>query len=146
MRAVTSEQLEKSYLRDFADGPVVETSHFHCRGVGSIPGPGARILHLCGQKKKKRIICDWDAVPFLFFSEKLGKDTSVCNQKWGPTAHCPKANKEAKLVERKVCFILDAGNWGVEGGRVDNCPKADSPPTLTIRGQELLYTEGGGYM
>ena len=98
------------------------------------------------KKKKKRIICDWDAVPFLFFSEKLGKDTSVCNQKWGPTAHCPKANKEAKLVERKVCFILDAGNWGVEGGRVDNCPKADSPPTLTIRGQELLYTEGGGYM
>ena len=23
-----------------------------------------------------------------------------------------KANKEPVLVERKVCFILDAGNWG----------------------------------
>ena len=43
----------------------------------------------------------------------------------GPAAHCSKANKEARLVERKVCFILDAGNWAA--GRVDGCPKADSP-------------------
>ena len=36
-----------------------------------------------------------------------------------------KANKQAKLVERKVCFILDAGNC--RGGMADICPKADSP-------------------
>ena len=33
------------------------------------------------------------------------------------TAHCSKANKEAKLVKRKICFILDAGNWEIWVGR-----------------------------
>jgi len=28
---------------------------------------------------------------------------------WGPAAHCSKAIKEDRVVERKVCFILDAG-------------------------------------
>ena len=40
-----------------------------------------------------------------------------CSQKWSPDAcHSKKNNKEAKLIERKVCFILDAG------------PKANSYP------------------
>ena len=44
---------------------------------------------------------------------------------WVPAAHCSKANKQARLVERKVWFISGAGNCG---GRVaDICPKADSP-------------------
>ena len=30
---------------------------------------------------------------------------------WVPAAHCSKANKQARLVERKVCFISDADNW-----------------------------------
>ena len=30
-----------------------------------------------------------------------------------------------------VCFILDAGNCGGGEGRVDSCPKADSPPPPT---------------
>ena len=47
-----------------------------------------------------------------------------CNQGWGPAAHCSKANKETRLVERKVCFILDAGNEGA--GRMDSRPKANS--------------------
>ena len=34
--------------------------------------------------------------------------------------------KQASLVDRKVCFISDAGNWV---GRVDICPKANSPAT-----------------
>ena len=63
------------------------------------------------------------------------------NQKWGPVSHCSKDNKEARLVERKVCFILDASNRG--RGRVDTCPKADSPTLLTISGQECSRTEGG---
>ena len=34
--------------------------------------------------------------------------------KWGLAARQSKANKECRLVERKVCFILDSGNrwWG----------------------------------
>ena len=43
----------------------------------------------------------------------------------GLAAHRSKANKEARLVERKVCFILDPGNWG--WGRADVCPKANPP-------------------
>ena len=41
--------------RDFPGGPVVKTPHFHCRGVGSTPGRGAKIPHAarCCQKKKK---------------------------------------------------------------------------------------------
>ena len=42
----------------------------------------------------------------------------------GLTTRCPKANKQARLVERKVCFFSDASNLGV---RTDICPKANSP-------------------
>ena len=42
----------------------------------------------------------------------------------GPAACLSKANKQARLVERKVCFISDASNWW---GRVDTCFKGDSP-------------------
>ena len=35
----------------------------------------------------------------------------------GLAAYHPKANKQARLVERKVCFISDAGNWGGDDGR-----------------------------
>ena len=46
---------------------------------------------------------------------------------WGLAPHRPKANKQARLVERNVCFISDVGNWG--WGGVDVCPQADhSPP------------------
>ena len=51
---------------------------------------------------------------------------NICYRKWGLAAHCSKANKEAKLAERKICFISDAGNKG--GGGADSCPKA-TPPT-----------------
>ena len=33
-----------------------------------------------------------------------------------PAACGSKANEEASLVERKICFILDAGNWAGGGG------------------------------
>ena len=42
----------------------------------------------------------------------------------GLAAYLSKANKQARLVERKVCFISDASNWW---GRVDTCFKGDSP-------------------
>ena len=41
---------------------------------------------------------------------------------WGLTACHSKVKKQARLVETKVCFISDAGNWG--GRVVDMCPKA----------------------
>ena len=57
------------------------------------------------------------------------------NRKWGLIAHCSKANKEVRLVERKVYFISDAHNGG--RGRADTSPKAESTP-LTISEQKLL--------
>ena len=44
----------------------------------------------------------------------------------GLAAYRSEASKQARLVERKVCFISDAGSWG-RGRVVDVCPKADSP-------------------
>ena len=44
---------------------------------------------------------------------------------WVPAAHCSKANKQARLVERKVWFISGAGNCA--GRVVDICPKANFP-------------------
>ena len=32
----------------------------------------------------------------------------------GSTARCSKVNKHARLVERKVCFVSNASNWGGE--------------------------------
>ena len=58
-------------------------------------------------------------------TQNIWSITHTRNQKWGPVSHCSKDNKEARLVERKVCFILDASNRG--RGRVDTCPKADFP-------------------
>ena len=47
----------------------------------------------------------------------------------GPAARRSRANKQARLVQRTVCFISDAGNWGLGKGKVvDVCPKADCPP------------------
>ena len=62
---------------------------------------------------------------------------SQCNQKWGLAAHNSKAIEEARLVERKVCFILDASHRG-EGNLLSKVPLL-----LTISGQELLQAEGG---
>ena len=52
----------------------------------------------------------------------------------GPAAHSSKTNKQAGLVERKVCFISDASS-GTGGGQTS----VQRPTfTLTTSGQELL--------
>ena len=67
-----------------------------------------------------------------------GEDWQKCFRKWGPAALCSKANKVARLVERKVC------NW-CEGGQIPvQRPTPHRPPTTS--GPQLLYSEGGGYM
>ena len=39
---------------NFPGGPVVKTLHFQCRGTGSIPGPGTKILQAMQQGQKKK--------------------------------------------------------------------------------------------
>lgn len=63
---------------------------------------------------------------------------------WVPAAHCSKANKQARLVERKVWFISGAGNCG---GRVaDICPKADSPHPLHKNRVRAFIDRGGRWL
>ena len=55
---------------------------------------------------------------------------------WGLAAHHPKANKKARLVERKVCFISDARNWG--WGTCRRLFKDPLPPHQQPVGRGLL--------
>ena len=41
----------------------------------------------------------------------------ACNWQWGLAACHSRANKEVRLMERKVCFILDASRDGSGGSR-----------------------------
>ena len=59
----------------------------------------------------------------------------------GSAVHRSKANKQARLVERKVCFILEACH--LAGRVVDICPKADSPPLIS-RGKSIYRQSGAG--
>ena len=61
----------------------------------------------------------------------------------GPTAQHSKAGKQARLVERKVCFISDAGNWGWRGV-VDVCPNPNSPLLATRGARTFIDRNGGG--
>ena len=67
----------------------------------------------------------------------------------GLAIHCSKANKQARLVERKVCFISDTGNCERRGRRGQRgCCRWTSvqrptPPHWQPVGQERLKTEGG---
>ena len=58
----------------------------------------------------------------------------------GLAAHCSKANKQARLMEREVCFISDAGNLA---GRADICPKANTQaPALATSGARAFIERG----
>ena len=47
----------------------------------------------------------------------------------GLAAHRSEADKQARLVKRKMCLISDAGSWvGWVGALAHICPKAESPP------------------
>ena len=54
---------------------------------------------------------------------------------WSLAARCPKANKQATLVEREVCSISDAGNWVV---RVVASPATSGARAFIDRKRELL--------
>ena len=47
-------QCSKAY-RDFPGGPLVKTSHFHARGMGSNLGQGTKIPHASWSSQTKRL-------------------------------------------------------------------------------------------
>ena len=68
-----------------------------------------------------------------------------CYQKvWGLAAHRPKSSKQARLVERNVCFISDAGNsWG---GRTYVQRPTLHPNKQRVRAFTHRVGSGGCYM
>ena len=66
---------------------------------------------------------------------------------WG-TAACPsKANTQARLVERKVCFISDASIWCGEGGRhLSKGRLRHTPPHSRQAEGESFYQHSGGQL
>ena len=62
----------------------------------------------------------------LYMTKRLSLSLQCYRKSVGsPAAHRLRGNKQARLVERKVCFISDACNCG--GRVVDIYPKAASP-------------------
>ena len=59
-------------------------------------------------------------------------------------ACCSKANKQARLVERRFCFISDVSNFGGEGQHV--CPKVSCPshPATGNQWGKSFYSQKGG--
>ena len=60
----------------------------------------------------------------------------------GPAACCFKASKQVRLVERKVCFISDAGNWRGRWKVTDICPPTHKERVRTF----IDRVWGDGYM
>ena len=61
---------------------------------------------------------------------------------WSLAARCPEANKQATLVERKVCFVSDASNWVVRV--VGHLSKGRHPLTGSQWGKSF-YRQKGSY-
>ena len=63
----------------------------------------------------------------------------------GSGCSLPQSQNQARLVERKVCFISDASNWRKGTGRADICPKTNSPLPRQSVGK-CFYNRRRGYM
>ena len=63
-------------------------------------------------------------------------------------AHCPKANKQGRLVEKKVCFISDVSTWGGPAGSRHLSKDRLSPPPTKQRVRAFIdvVLGWGGYM
>ena len=55
-----------------------------------------------------------------------------------PAAHRSKANKQARLVERRVCFISDASSWWGWGWGQTSVQRLTSPHSWQPVGQGFL--------
>ena len=60
--------------------------------------------------------------------------------RWALAACHSKAARQVRSVEKKVCFISDAGNWGE--WMADICPNAYSPPT-GVQSDKSFYRRRG---
>ena len=85
------------------------------------------------------VVANFHGVNTATVADFKAQRDSHCYQKWGLGAHCSKANKEAVLVVRKVCFILDASSWG--GGGQSQRPISPQSVGKSFHG----WREGAAY-
>ena len=62
---------------------------------------------------------------------------------WGLAAHYLKANKQVRLVEKKICFISYASNWQGQWQTFVQRP-IFTPPPMISRGWEFYRQSGRG--
>ena len=69
--------------------------------------------------------------------------SSIVTERWGLVAQRSKASEHAMLVERKICFISDAGNCG--GGQTSVQRPTPRPSTHTHQqtGDKKFYRQRG---
>ena len=61
---------------------------------------------------------------------------------WGLAAHCLKASKQVRLVEKKVCFMSYAGNW--QGQWQTSVQRPTFTPPWQAGGESFIDKVGGG--
>ena len=61
---------------------------------------------------------------------------------WGLAAHCLKASKQVRLVEKKVCFISYAGNWQEQWQT--SVQRPTFTPPWQAGGESFIDKVGGG--
>ena len=73
-------------LRDFPHGPMVKSLCFHCKGTGSIPGQGTKILYTCGtvKKRKKGKVRYWE---IGIWNNEIIQDNHPRRGFFGPLVH-----------------------------------------------------------
>ena len=98
--------------------PAINNRLIHCHGHSSpLKNPGQSGAMKAGASSSQ---------------PQVGPPKSVTERVCVGSDHCLKANKEARLVKRKVCFISDASHWRDRRKMADICPKANSfccPPS-----------------
>ena len=61
----------------------------------------------------------------------------------GSSCSLPQSQNQARLVERKVCFISDASNWRKRMRRTDIYPKTNSPLPRESMGKSFYRQKEG---
>ena len=89
--------VKKSGSADFPGGLMVKTHGFHCRGLGSIPGQGTKILHMTWHKQNKQN------------QEVQGSDNQALNRQKDPSQRgcLGPATRRATLLPLHVCAFCE---------------------------------------
>ena len=98
-----------------------------------------------GHQDGSTILCNMSTQvthPPITYAVSIGGEQVMVLANWGLAAQCSKAIKEARLVEREFCFVLDAGNWEMRRRQTP----VQRPAAPTDSGQELSEAEGGDHV